>query len=129
MINASLITKRDAAVKFFKERQGLDCFKVENTDDKFRMSLLQWGNVDKIYKIKPTNDLPHFLKYTKEDLEKVDAVLFICETFGWRQAYAVKVETLEKFLNVDGNGEINIDCITCSNYFFFDMVKALQWIS
>ena len=129
MINASLATKRDAAVKFFKERQCLDCFKVENTDDKFGLRLLQWGNADKIYKIKPTNDLPRFLKYTKEDLEKVDAVLFICETFAWRQAYAVKVEELAKFLNADGNGEISIDCIACNSYFFYDMVKALQWVS
>ena len=61
MINASLATKRDAVVKFFKERQYLDCSKIENTNDKFKLKLLQWGNADKIYKIKPTNDLPRFL--------------------------------------------------------------------
>ncbi len=128
MLNASLANKRDAAVKFLHERQGLDSFKVNDTEDQFGLKLLQWGNVDKIYRIKPTMDLSHSLKYTKADIEKVDAVLFMCETYVWREVYAVKCEEREKHLDADGNGQINIATTPCSSYFYYNMCKATQWL-
>lgn len=128
MLNASIANKRDAVVKFFVERQGIDAFPINEAADKFGMKLLQWENTDKIYKVKPTDDLSHSLKYTKSDLDGVDAVLFICERFVWRETYAVKREELEKHFDKDGNGQISISNIACSSYFFYNMCKATQWL-
>lgn len=126
--DTSLADKRDVVVKFFKERQGLDASKVDGTEDMFTLKLMQWGNVDRTYKAKPTLDLSPSLKYTKADIENVDAVLFMCETYAWREVYAIKCEELQKHLDADGNGDINVANIPCANYFFFDMYKAIQWL-
>lgn len=128
MHNASLSSKRDAVVKYFTERQGLKCFKVNESEDLFGMNIRQWGDEDKIYRVKPTMSLSHALKYTKDDLEKVDVVLFMCETFVWREVYAIKREELEQHLDDNGNGVIDIDTTPCKNYFFYNMYKATQWL-
>lgn len=127
MFEVSIKTKRDAVVKFFKIRQALECEALDN-DDKFTLKLMRWKNVALTYRIKSTTDLPRFFSYTKNDLADVDVLLFMCETLAWRQTYAVRCDELAKHLDADGNGKIDMDELPCDSYFFYDMVKAIQWL-
>lgn len=117
--------KTDAVVMYFTDRQKLECKKT--SDDTISLKLFQWHSKFRTLKIKPTDDVERFLKFSKEDLENADLVLFILERFAWSQAYAIECSELQKHLKEDGSGEVDVTRIPAPSYLFFDMMKAHKY--
>lgn len=127
----SEVEKPTAVVfKFFKTRLGLKTeLMLSKNGPTIKTKLIQWGNDMISFRVKQTDELTTNITFSKDDIDGVDAVLFLVSKTAWSESYMFKTSFLKKMLDEEGIGVVNITKTNVSDYLFFDLKTANGWQS